>query len=82
MTSVPAPPAQPFPLGLDQIESLVKSMYEPGHARKITETEATLRVLQRSPQGWEIGDALLNSHDENVRFFGALTLTVKINADS
>lgn len=75
-------PPQALPLGLDEIERLVKSMYEPGQARKITQTEATLRVLQRSPQGWEIADALLKSSDEQVRFFGALTLTVKLNADS
>ncbi|KAF2106783.1 armadillo-type protein [Lophiotrema nucula] len=77
------PPAnQNFPLSLQEIEGLVKSLYDPGHAKKITETEATLRVLQRSPQGWDIGDALLNSTDENVRFFGALTFTIKLNADS
>lgn len=77
-----APQAQALPLALPDIEALVKTLYDPGHARKIPETEATLRVLQRSPQGWEIGDALLNSNDENVRFFGALTLTVKVNVDS
>ncbi|KAF2788585.1 hypothetical protein K505DRAFT_255178 [Melanomma pulvis-pyrius CBS 109.77] len=77
-----AQPPQALPIGLEQIEGLVKSLYDPGHAKKIPETEATLRVLQRSPQGWEIGDALLHSSDENVRFFGALTFTVKLNADS
>ncbi|KAF2024879.1 ARM repeat-containing protein [Setomelanomma holmii] len=74
--------AQAFPLSLEEIEGLVKSLYDPGHAKKISQNEATLRVLQRSPQGWEIADALLKSHDEQVRFFGALTLTVKLNADS
>lgn len=73
---------QALPLGLEEIERLVKSIYDPGQAKKITQTEATLRVLQRSPQGWEIADALLKSDDEQVRFFGALTLTVKLNADS
>jgi hypothetical protein len=73
---------QGFPMSFAEIEGLVKSLYEPGHAKKITQTEATLRVLQRSPQGWEIADALLKSEDEQVRFFGALTLTVKLNADS
>ncbi|KAL6164616.1 member of the karyopherin-beta [Exserohilum turcicum] len=73
---------QSFPLPYEEIERLVKSLYEPGQAKKISETEATLRVLQRSPQGWEIANALLKSDDEQVRFFGALTLTVKLNADS
>lgn len=77
-------PQQPqgLPISFEEIEALVKSMYEPGQVKKISETEATLRVLQRSPQGWEIADALLNSEDEQVRFFGALTFTIKLNADS
>ncbi|KAF1998896.1 hypothetical protein P154DRAFT_438214 [Amniculicola lignicola CBS 123094] len=75
-------PPQTLPLGFPEIEALVKSLYDPGHAKRIAETEATLRILQRSPQGWEMGDALLNSSDEQVRFFGALTFTIKLNADS
>jgi hypothetical protein len=82
MASNTAPPAEAFPLSFADIEGLVKSLYDPGNARKISQNEATLRVLQRSPQGWEIADALLKSNDEQVRFFGALTLTVKLNADS
>jgi uncharacterized protein YjeT (DUF2065 family) len=74
--------AQAFPLNFEEIEGLVKSLYNPGNAKKISQNEATLRVLQRSPQGWEIADALLKSSDEQVRFFGALTLTIKLNADS
>ncbi|KAL6704582.1 member of the karyopherin-beta [Coniothyrium glycines] len=82
-TSRAAPaPAHALPVGLDEIERLVKSLYVPGQAKKITQTEATLRVLQRSAQGWEIADALLKNDDEQVRFFGALTLTVKLNADA
>ncbi|KAF2637658.1 ARM repeat-containing protein [Massarina eburnea CBS 473.64] len=82
MAANPAGAGQGLPMNLGEIEKLVKTLYDPGHAKKVAETEATLRVLQRSPQGWEIGDALLNNADENVRFFGALTLTVKLNADS
>ncbi|KAF2272321.1 ARM repeat-containing protein [Westerdykella ornata] len=75
-------PSQSYPLHLEAIVNLVRTLYDPGTAKKVAETEATLNVLQRSPQGWEIADALLSSHDENVRFFGALTFTVKINTDS
>lgn len=82
MAELPAQPPQAFPLGFEEIERLVKSLYEPGQGKKISQTEATLRVLQRSPRGWEIGDGLLKSDDEQARFFGALTLTVKLNADS
>lgn len=82
MATNTAQPAQAFPLSFEEIERLVKSIYDPGQAKKISQNEATLRVLQRSPQGWELADALLKSEDEQVRFFGALTLTVKLNADS
>ncbi|KAH5645414.1 hypothetical protein HBI51_115790 [Parastagonospora nodorum] len=82
MANATSQTAQAFPLAFDEIERLVKSLYDPGNAKKISQNEATLRVLQRSPQGWEIADALLKSNDEQVRFFGALTLTVKLNADS
>ena len=67
---------------MSEVELLVKSMYEPGPPKKINETEATLRVLQRSKHGWEMANALLSSNDDNVRFFGALSFTVKLNADS
>jgi hypothetical protein len=74
--------SQGLPIGFAEIEELVKTLSNPGNPKKISQAEATLRVLQRSPQGWDIADALLNSSDENVRFFGALTFTVKLNADS
>lgn len=77
-----AQPLQGLPISFEQVEELVKSMYEPGNARKIAETEATLRVLQRAPQGWELADALLGNKDEQVRFFGALTFTIKLNQDA
>jgi hypothetical protein len=82
MANLAPQPSEAFPLSFEEIEGLVKSLYDPGNAKKISQNEATLRVLQRSPQGWEIADALLKSNDEQVRFFGALTLTVKLNADS
>ncbi|ORY16085.1 armadillo-type protein [Clohesyomyces aquaticus] len=78
--AVQPPPA--YPLSLEEIEGLVNSLYGPGKAQRLPETEATLRVLQRSPQGWDIADALMNSSVEQVRFFGALTFTIKLNHDS
>jgi len=73
---------QPLPISLDQVEGLVRTLYEPGQGKKIAETEATLRVLQRSPHGWEMADSLLGSNDEQARFFGALTFTIKLNQDA
>jgi hypothetical protein len=73
---------QGLPISLAEVEALVRLLYAPEQGKKIAETEATLRVLQRSPQGWDLADALLQSNDDQVRFFGALTFTVKLNADS
>lgn len=75
-------PHQSFPLNMEELERLVKKMQAPGNPKEISEANATLQVLQRSPQGWEMADALLNSNDLNCRFFGALTFTIKINADA
>jgi hypothetical protein len=38
-------------------------------------------VIQRSSQGWQVADGLLGAEDADMRFFGALTFTVKINLD-
>jgi hypothetical protein len=43
--------------------------------------QARLQELQKGPQGWFIADGLLASADSDVRFFGALTFTIKVNQD-
>lgn len=48
---------------------------------EITRIQDALQKLQRSPDGWRLADALLGSEDDKVRFFGALTFTIKLNAD-
>ena len=53
----------------------------PGHPTEIKGIEEHLQTIQRSPQGWQLGDLLLQSHDQKVRFFGALTFTIKIKFD-
>ena len=60
---------------------LVHRLYQPGLPQEITKIQDTLQKLQRSQQGWQFADALLRSQDEKVRFFGALTFTIKINQD-
>jgi len=59
----------------------VKGLYVPGSPKKIGKIQETLQRLQRSPEGWQMADALLSCDDDKVRFFGALTFTVKINQD-
>lgn len=57
-------------------------MYSAGQdPEAISRLDTDLRRLQRAPSGWKLGNDLLDSKDERVRFFGALTLTIKINND-
>lgn len=60
-------------------EDLVRALYLPG--ADVSQIQAILQRYQRSPQGWQLADRLLHSQDPHVRFFGALTFTIKINHD-
>ena len=66
-------------LTLADLERLVQSLYKPG--ADVARINAILTSYQRSPQGWQYADKLLESKEETARFFGALTFTVKINTD-
>ena len=61
---------------------LILELYQPGPSRKIAKIQETLQKLQRSAEGWQLASSLLDSSDEKVKFFGALTFTVKLNLDS
>lgn len=43
--------------------------------------QEVLQRLQRTPQSWMLARELLSRPSEKVRFFGALTLIVKLNTD-
>ena len=60
---------------------LVQKLYQPGTPQDVARIQDALQKLQRSQQGWQFADALLQSRDDKVRFFGALTFTIKINQD-
>ncbi|KAK6436142.1 member of the karyopherin-beta [Oleoguttula sp. CCFEE 5521] len=69
------------PQSVAEVATLVKRLYQPGNAAIIVQIQEQLQVLQRSGEGWQLADALLGDNDINVRFFGALTFTVKLNND-
>lgn len=71
----------PPPQSVDEVAQLVKRLYQPGNPQVITSIQDQLQTLQRSSDGWQLADALLGYEDVNVRFFGALTFTVKLNND-
>ncbi|KAL8782535.1 MAG: hypothetical protein Q9213_005300 [Squamulea squamosa] len=62
--------------------ALIEELYQPGTSpEQVFQIQDSLQKLQRSDQGWQMADALLGSQDENVRFFGASTFTIKLNSD-
>ncbi|KAG0648341.1 Karyopherin [Hyphodiscus hymeniophilus] len=71
-----------LPTSLEEVEALVIQLYLPGAPDKVVKTQETLQKLQRSPQGWQLANSLLENKVESVRFFGALTYIVKLNTDS
>lgn len=63
---------------------LVSQLYDPantGNPAKIKLIQEHLQALQKGPHAWLIANDLLNCDNSDLRFFGALTFTVKINHD-
>jgi hypothetical protein len=69
------------PQSVAEVADLVRRLYQPGNAALIIKIQDQLQQLQRSSEGWQLADALLADPDDKVRFFGALTFTVKLNND-
>lgn len=62
----------------------MSQLYDPanaGNPPKIALIQEQLQALQKSPQAWLIANSLLSDNGTDLRFFGALTFTVKINQD-
>jgi hypothetical protein len=70
-----------LPQSIQEVEALVSLLYQPGvPSHDLVAIQNRLHELQLSDLGWKIGDGLLGSADPNVRFFGALTFTIKLNS--
>jgi hypothetical protein len=70
-----------LPQSIQEVEALVSLLYQPGVApHDLVAIQNRLHELQLSDLGWKIGDGLLASADSNVRFFGALTFTIKLHS--
>lgn len=70
------------PQTAQEAEELVKNFYQPHSASKTSQVEKTLQGIQRSADGWNFANYLLQSTDSNCNFFGALTFQVKLNNDT
>ena len=69
------------PQSVAEVEQLVQRLYKPGPASLVKRINDRLLQLQLSHDGWKIADELMASDDANVRFFAALTFTIKLNND-
>lgn len=72
------------PITIAQMEELIKELNSPvnqSSSERIQELQRRIQQLQRQKSGWDQGFDLLRSDDQAFRFYGALTLTIKINAD-
>ncbi|KAE8317807.1 armadillo-type protein [Aspergillus transmontanensis] len=69
---------------INEARTLVSQLYDPantGNPAKIKAIQEHLQILQKGPQAWLIANNLLSDESTDLRFFGALTFTVKINQD-
>ena len=73
------PHAVSLPKNVSEVAELVKRLYQPGHPALIANINDQLQQLQRSEHGWKLADELMGSDDQTVRFYAALTFTVKLN---
>ena len=66
------------------MEQLIRELNVPanqGAPERINEIQKQIQHLQREKTAWQLGLAFLHHSDALIRFYGALTLTIKINAD-
>jgi hypothetical protein len=66
------------------MEPLIRALNDPrnqGSSSQIHEIQKQLQALQRESSAWQASIDFLQNQDAIIRFYGALTLTIKINAD-
>lgn len=66
------------------MEQLVQQLHDqsnPPSPARVREIERQIQQIQHRPGGWAVGLDLLHNEVALLRFYGALTLTIKINAD-
>ncbi|KAI0389856.1 armadillo-type protein [Xylariaceae sp. FL0594] len=71
----------PYPTSLPEVEKLVIELYNPNRSRPVRRINEILQQFQKSSAGWKLAYTLLERPDTQVKFFGALTLIVKLNTD-
>lgn len=65
----------------DQAIELVRRLNDPRYAAGASQISRELQEIQLSDQGWAAADAMLDHADNNIKFYGALSLQIKLNKD-
>jgi hypothetical protein len=60
---------------------LIRALYQPNPPETISRLQEVLHRLQRSPEGWQLAQSLIAHREDNIRFYAALTLIIKLNRD-
>ncbi|RYP32800.1 hypothetical protein DL768_011123 [Monosporascus sp. mg162] len=71
------------PKTLDEVEELINRLYgstEEADAR--VQIQEVLQRFQKSPEGWQLSQALVARPGDNIKVFGVLTIIVKLNTES
>ncbi|KAI1384480.1 ARM repeat-containing protein [Hypoxylon trugodes] len=66
---------------LHEVGRLVHELYKPIPPETFNRIQEILLAIQKSPRGWEVAQALTGQPDADVKFYGALTFTVKLNTE-
>ncbi|KAI1322816.1 armadillo-type protein [Xylariaceae sp. FL0255] len=71
----------PLPTTPAEVAKLLQELNTSNSPEKIQDLGNVFQRVQKGPHGWEIADGLLGNSDENIRFYGVLTFTVKLNTE-
>ncbi|KAB5558299.1 armadillo-type protein [Coniochaeta sp. 2T2.1] len=76
----------PYPASQADVEGLINALYARIDPDQVQQVQKVLQQVQRSPDGWGIAANLLSGKSLDplgyLKFFGASTITVKLNTDS
>ncbi|KAF2457174.1 armadillo-type protein [Lineolata rhizophorae] len=68
-------------LSRDELVHKIETLYSATNPAVIEAVQFELLGFQRSTLGWQLANKLLEDGNPNVRFFAALTFTIKVNND-
>ncbi|CCC13967.1 hypothetical protein SMACR_08088 [Sordaria macrospora] len=72
----------PLPTSLAEVEQLIVALYQPNPPETVSRIQEVLQRLQKSPEGWQLAQSLIGNPNDNIKFYAALTIIVKLNKDS